>query len=100
MSRNGDPGEQSRNSDPERTIDRVAHALTPAEWSGPSLAAGIVVLAAVLAVTVLQRALVAESTTEWAITAVHGLIVAAIVPVLSIRTVRQWRDRRPENRPG
>jgi len=100
MSRNGDPGEQSRNGDPgdqSRNIERLAHALTPAEWSGPALGVGIVVLATVLGVTVLQRALVSDSATEWAITIVHGLIVAAIVPLLSVRAVREWRARRPES---
>ncbi len=97
MSRNGDPGEQSRNGDPdstERTIERLAHALTPAEWSGTSLAVGIVVLATVLTVTVVQRAMVADSTVEWVITSIHGLIVVAIVPLLSVRAVSQWRERR------
>ncbi len=94
MSRNGDPGEQSRNGDAGRAIERLAHALTPAEWSGPSLVVGVVVLATVLAVTVVQRAMVADSTVEWVVTSIHGLIVAAIVPLLSIRAVNQWRERR------
>lgn len=77
--------------DPEKTIDRVAHALTPSAWKGRSLAIMIVVFAAVLSVTVIQRALVADTTSEWVLTAVHGTIVAAIIPLLAIRAVNDWR---------
>ena len=78
-------------ADPEETIDRLAHAFTPAEWKGRNLAMGILLLAGVLTVTVIQRALVADTTTEWLITGVHALIVVILVPVLSVKTLREWR---------
>lgn len=82
--------------DPEKTIDRVAHAFNPAEWRGWSLAIAIVVFAAVLSVTVIQRALVADTTSEWVLTGIHGTIVAALIPVLTVRAVRDWRAAREQ----
>jgi hypothetical protein len=82
--------------DTERTIERLAHAFTPAEWSGPALVIGIVVFAAVLVLTVVQRALVVDSAVGWAFTTIHGAIVVVIVPLLSVRTVREWRALRAD----
>lgn len=75
-------------------LDRIAHAFSPAEWSGRWLVVGIVVFAAVAAITVVQRALLADGPVGWTITVVHGLVVIVVVPLLSLRTVRQWRARR------
>ena len=80
-------------SDTDRLLERLAHAFDPAGWKGSSLVIGLVVFAVVLTLTVVQRALVAESTAGWVMTGIHGAIVAAIVPALSIRTVREWRSR-------
>jgi hypothetical protein len=77
--------------DPGKTINRVAHAFNPAEWRGRSLAIAIVVFAVVLSVTVIQRALVADTTSEWVLTVIHGMIVAAIIPLLALRAVSDWR---------
>ncbi|NIR37787.1 MAG: hypothetical protein GWN79_27245 [Actinobacteria bacterium] len=85
---------------PEPVLDRIAHAFSPAEWSGRWLAVGILVFAAVAAITVVQRALLAEGPVGWSITVIHGLVVVVVVPVLSVRTVRQWRARRDGHRPG
>jgi hypothetical protein len=79
--------------DAEPTIERIAHAFSPAEWSGRWLAVSIVVFAVVATTTVVQRALLAEGTMGWIITATHGTIVAVVVPALAIRTVREWRAR-------
>lgn len=81
---------------PEPTIERIAHALTPWEWSGRALAVGIAALSVVGIVTVVQRALVADSAAEWAITGVHAAVVAVVVPVLAVRSVRRWRARRDQ----
>lgn len=91
MSRDGDHQRAA-----ERTIDRIAHAFNPAEWKGRSLAGAIVVFAAVAALTVVQRALVADSPTGWAITVVHGLIVVLAVPALTTKAVRDWRAAQPD----
>lgn len=80
----------------EQTIDRIAHAFTPAEWKGRSLAIAIVVLITVATLTVVQRALLADSATGWVFTAVHGAIVVVAVPALSIRAVRDWRAAQPD----
>ena len=80
-------------SDPDRLLEGIAHAFDPAGWKGRSLALGLVVFALVLGLTVVQRALVAESTAGWVMTGIHGAIVAVIVPALSWRTVREWRAR-------
>jgi len=82
-------GEAQRSA--EHTIDRIAHAFTPAEWKGRSLAIAIVVFVIVATITVVQRALLADSATGWVITAIHGAIVVAAVPALSFRAVRDWR---------
>ena len=87
MSRDGDPRQQA-----ERTLDRLAHAFTPAGWKWRSLVAAIVVFAVVATVTVIQRALFAGSAMGWVFTGVHGVIVLVGVPALSIRAVRDWRD--------
>lgn len=76
-----------------RISERIAHAFDPAGWKRRSLAFGIVLFGFVLAVTVLQRALVADTATEWLITGVHGVVVIVVVPMLSTRTLREWRRR-------
>jgi len=86
MSRDGDAARSA-----EDTIDRIAHAFTPAEWKGRSLAVAIVALVMVAALTVVQRALLADSAMGWVITAIHGTIVIVAVPALSMRAVRDWR---------
>ncbi len=83
--------------DPDRIINQIAHAFNPAEWRGWSLAIAIVVFAAVLSVTVIQRALVADTTSEWVLTGIHGVIVAAIIPLLAIRAVGDWRAAQDQN---
>ena len=75
----------------ERTVERIAHAFSPAEWTGRSLVLGSVVFAVVAAVTVVQRALVADSAVGWTITTIHALIAVVAVPVLVLRTAREWR---------
>ena len=82
-----------------RTLERLAHAFTPAQWTGRGLVVAIIVFAAVGAITVVQRALVADSTVGWVVTGVHGLVVAIVVPVLSVRAVREWRRARQSGRP-
>lgn len=76
--------------DVESTIDRLAHAFTPAEWKRRSLVIASVVFVIVAALTVVQRALVADSTTGWVITGVHGAIVAIGVPSLIRYAWRDW----------
>lgn len=76
----------------ERTIERIAHALTPWEWSGRALVAGIFALAGFGVLTVVQRVLVVDSTLGWALTGAHAAIVAVAVPLLSSRAVRRWRE--------
>ena len=83
---------RSRESvDSEQLIDRIAHAFSPAEWSGRWLAAVIVVFAAVAVMTVVQRALITDGAMGWIITSIHGLIVVVVVPVLTVKTIREWR---------
>ncbi|MEO0491900.1 MAG: hypothetical protein AAF081_00640 [Actinomycetota bacterium] len=77
--------------EPEQTIDRLAHAFDPSGWKRRNLVIASVAFPVVLAVTVLQRALVSDNTAEWTITAVHGLICAVIVPLLLRYTWREWR---------
>ncbi|MEZ5243745.1 MAG: hypothetical protein R2707_01510 [Acidimicrobiales bacterium] len=95
MSRDGDPQQRA-----EQTIDRIAHAFSPAEWKGRSLVIAIAVFATVAAVTVVQRALFADSTMGWIFTAVHGAIVVVGVPVLSVRAVRDWRAAQADQPSG
>lgn len=71
--------------------ERIAHALTPWEWSGRWLAVGIAALAIVGALIVVQRALLADSVVGWVITGIHAAVVLTVVPALSIRAVRRWR---------
>ena len=80
---------------PEQTLERLAHALTPWEWSGRALAAGIVALVVFGVLIVVQRALVADSAVGWVITALHALVVAIAVPLLAMRAVRRWRELQP-----
>ena len=75
-------------------LDRIAHAFSPAEWTGRWLVVGIVAFALVAVITVVQRALLADGPVGWAITAVHALVVVVVVPLLTVRTVRQWKARR------
>ena len=95
MSRDGDPQQQA-----ERTIDRIAHAFSPVEWKWRSLVVAIVVFATVAAITIVQRALFADSVMGWVFTAVHGAIVVVGVPALSIRAVRDWRAARADQPRG
>ena len=77
-------------SDRARTIERLAHAFDPVQWSRRSLVVASVALPIVLGTTVVQRAIVADSAAEWVITAVHGVLVAIAVPLLLRRV---WRER-------
>jgi hypothetical protein len=81
----------------EQTIDRIAHAFSPVEWKGRSLAIAIVVFVAVATLTVVQRALLADGAMGWVITSIHGAIVVVVVPALTIRTVRDWRAAQPRS---
>lgn len=81
--------------DPEQTIDRLAHAFDPSGWKKRNLIIASVAFPFVLAVTVLQRALVSDNAAEWTITAVHGLISVVIVPLLLRYTWREWRAANP-----
>ncbi|MFT5204353.1 MAG: hypothetical protein ACI9C1_003761, partial [Candidatus Aldehydirespiratoraceae bacterium] len=56
-----------------------------------------VVFVAVTTLTVVQRTLVADSTTGWAITTIHGVIVLVVVPLLLRRTWREWIAARSES---
>ena len=82
--------------DPAQTIDRLAHAFDPSGWKKRNLVLASVAFPSVLAVTVLQRVLVAESSAAWAITAVHGLICVVLVLLLLRSTWRSWRVANPE----
>lgn len=82
--------------DPEETIGRIAHAFDPSGWKRRSLVVASIVLPIVLGITVLQRALVADSTTEWVITALHGAAVVVIVPVLLRIAWRDWHAAQAE----
>jgi hypothetical protein len=82
--------------DPAQTIDRLAHAFDPSGWKKRNLVLASVAFPSVLAVTVLQRALVADSSAAWAITTVHGLICVVLVPLLLRSTWRSWRVANPE----
>lgn len=82
--------------DPAQTIDRLAHAFDPSEWKKRNLMLASVAFPSVLAVTVLQRALVADSTAAWAITAIHGLICVVLLPLLLRSTWRSWRASNPQ----
>ena len=77
--------------DPEETIGRIAHAFDPSGWKKRSLVIASIALPFVLGVTVLQRAIVADSTTEWVITTLHGAAVVVIVPILLRIAWRDWR---------
>ncbi|MEQ8840737.1 MAG: hypothetical protein RIB98_07125 [Acidimicrobiales bacterium] len=83
----------------DETLDRIAHAFNPAEWRGRSLVIAIVVFVFVAVVTVVQRALVSDSTMAWVITGIHGALVAVVVPLLVRRTVREWRAAQPSGVP-
>jgi hypothetical protein len=78
----------------DTTMERLAHALTPWEWRGRTLALLIVVFAVVAAVTVVQRALVAEGAVGWTFVGVHTAVATLAVGGLSIRAVRRWRRLR------
>ncbi len=91
MSRDGDAAQGAEQQGAEKTIDRIAHAFNPAEWRGRSLVIAIAVFVVVATVTVVQRALVAESTMGWVITGIHGALVVVGVPALVVRAVREWR---------
>lgn len=76
--------------DPEETIGRIAHAFDPSGWKRRSLVIASVVLPFVLAITVLQRAIVADSGAEWLLVGLHGVAVAVIVPLLLRIAWRDW----------
>ena len=82
--------------DPEETIAQIAHAFDPSSWKKRSLVIASVTLPFVLGVTVLQRAIVADSTAEWIITALHGAVVAVVVPVLLRIAWRDWNAAQAE----
>lgn len=82
--------------DPDVTINRIAHAFDPRGWKKRSLVLASIALPFVLGVTVLQRAIVADSTTEWIITTLHGLAVVVIVPLLLRLAWRDWRAAQAE----
>ncbi|MGB1506991.1 MAG: hypothetical protein ACPHIC_03470 [Acidimicrobiales bacterium] len=82
--------------DPEHAIGRIAHALDCSQWKKRSLVIASVLLPVVLAVTVVQRALVADSTAEWGLVLLHGAGVAVIVPVLLRVAWRDWRAAQTE----
>ena len=82
--------------DPAQTINRLAHAFDPSGWKKRNLVLVSVAFPSVLAMTVLQRALVADSTAAWAITAIHGLICVVLVPLLLRSTWRNWRASNPQ----
>jgi hypothetical protein len=89
-----------RDGDPDavgQMVDLIAHAFSPVEWSGRWLSVVSVVFVAVTTLTVAQRALVADSATGWAITAIHGAIVLVVVPLLLGRTWREWVAARSES---
>ena len=81
--------------DPEETISRIAHAFDPSGWKKRSLVVASVILPIVLGVTVVQRAIVADSTAEWVITSLHGLAVVLVVPWLLRSAWRDWRAANP-----
>ena len=81
--------------DPEQTIDRLAHAFDPSGWNKRNLIIASVAFPLVLAVTVLQRALVSDNAGEWTITAIHAAICVVIVPLLLRYTWREWRAANP-----
>jgi hypothetical protein len=90
----------SRDSDPdavEQTIDRIAHAFSPVGWSRRWLSVVSFVFVAVATLTVVQRALVADSAIGWIVTAIHGAIVLVVVPLLLRRTWREWIVARSES---
>ncbi len=82
--------------DPEETIRAVAHAFDPSRWQKRSLVIASALLPVVLGVTVLQRALVADSAAEWALVALHGATVVVIVPLLLRLAWRDWRGAQAE----
>lgn len=82
--------------DPEDTIGRIAHAFDPRGWKRRSLVAASLLLPIVLGVTVLQRAIVADSTAEWTLVALHGAAVAVILPVLLRVAWRDWSAAQAE----
>ena len=77
--------------DPEETIGRIAHAFDPSGWQKRTLVVASVLLPIVLAVTVLQRAIVADSGAEWTLVVLHGAAVVVIVPLLLRVAWRDWR---------
>ena len=81
--------------DVESTIDRIAKAFDPSSWKRSSLVVVSVVFAVVAALTVVQRALVADSTVGWVITAINGAIVVVGVPLLIRRGWRDWEAAQP-----
>ena len=82
--------------DPEETISTIAHAFDPSGWQKRSLVIASVLLPIVLGVTVLQRALVADSAAEWVLVTLHGAAVVAVVPFLLRIAWRDWRAAQAE----
>lgn len=85
MSRDGDEPTRER-----ETVERIAHAFDPSSWKRSSLVVVSVLFALIAGLSVVQRALVADSTTGWVITAVHGVIVVVAVPALIRYAWREW----------
>ncbi|MEM7142674.1 MAG: hypothetical protein AAF548_16750 [Actinomycetota bacterium] len=78
----------------ETTVDRIAHAMTPAEWKRSSLIVVSVIFASVAAMTVVQRALIANDLTGWIITGIHAVVVLVAVPLLIRYAWREWAAAR------
>lgn len=89
MSRDGDEPTRERET-VERTVERIAHAFDPSSWKRSSLVVVSVLFALIAGLTVLQRALIADSTTGWVITGIHAAIVVVAVPVLVRYAWREW----------
>ena len=81
-------------------IDRIAYAFTPSRWKGRSLVIVSVGFVVVAALTIVQRALVADGAIGWTITAIHAAVVIVVVPLLIGRTVREWRARSADRSAG
>lgn len=77
--------------DTEQAIGWIAHAFDCSGWQKRSLVIASVLLPVVLGVTVVQRVLVADSTTEWALVFFHAAGVVVIVPLLLRIAWRDWR---------
>ena len=84
------------------TEDAVADIRMGCGLCNPAMyaAADIVALVAFAVLTVVQRALVADSTPAWVITWLHAAVAVVVVPLLSFRAVRRWRARQAQPATG